>query len=43
MTASLIHLGVKDLPAALTWLENVWRQHPTYHDERMARETVIAL
>src|SRR5688500_3791808 len=36
MTASHIHLGVRDLPAALTWLENVWQLHPTYRDERMA-------
>lgn len=36
MTPSHVHLGVKDLPSALTWLEHVWQLHPTYRDERMA-------
>jgi predicted enzyme related to lactoylglutathione lyase len=36
MKASHIHLGVKDLPAALNWLETVWQITPTYRDERLA-------
>lgn len=36
MKASHIHLGVKDLPAALTWLDQVWQLKPTYRNERLA-------
>ena len=36
MVASHIHLGVKDLPAAVNWLGKVWQLQPTYRDERMA-------
>ena len=36
MIASHIHLGVKDLAAAVTWLERVWTLQPTYRVERMA-------
>ena len=31
-----IHLGVKDVPSALAWFENVFQWKPTYQDERMA-------
>lgn len=36
MKGSHVHLGVKDLPAALKWLDNVWQLRPTYQDARMA-------
>jgi len=36
MKGSHIHLGVKDLPAALQWLDKVWLLRPTFHNERMA-------
>ena len=41
MTVKLnhIHLGVRDLPAALDWLERVWQLKPEFQNERMA--TVI--
>ena len=36
MKGSHVHLGVKDLPAALQWLDKVWQLRPTFQDERMA-------
>jgi catechol 2,3-dioxygenase-like lactoylglutathione lyase family enzyme len=36
MKGSHIHLGVKDLPKALEWLDKVWQLRATYRDERMA-------
>ena len=36
MHGSHVHLAVRDLPAALLWLEKVWQLHPTYQDARMA-------
>jgi hypothetical protein len=36
MKGTHIHLGVKDLPAALQWLDRVWHLRPTFQDERMA-------
>lgn len=36
MKGSHLHLSVKDLPAALRWLNDVWRLEPTFHNERMA-------
>jgi predicted enzyme related to lactoylglutathione lyase len=36
MKGSHVHLAVKDLPAALRWLDTVWQVRPTYQDERMA-------
>jgi catechol 2,3-dioxygenase-like lactoylglutathione lyase family enzyme len=31
-----IHLGVKDLPAALAWFERVFQWKPVFRNERMA-------
>jgi catechol 2,3-dioxygenase-like lactoylglutathione lyase family enzyme len=31
-----IHLGVRDLPAALAWLEQTWELKPDSQNERMA-------
>ena len=36
MKASHVHLGVKDLGAALEWLDRVWSVRPTFQNERMA-------
>lgn len=36
LRGSHVHLGVKDLPAALQWLERVWELRPTFQDDRMA-------
>lgn len=36
MKGSHVHLGVKDLPAALQWLDRVWQLRPTFQNERMA-------
>jgi predicted enzyme related to lactoylglutathione lyase len=36
MIGSHVHLGVKDLPAAVQWLDKVWQLRPTFQDERMA-------
>lgn len=36
MKGSHVHLGVKDLPAALQWLDKVWQLRPTFQDARMA-------
>ena len=36
MLASHLHLGVKDLAAAVGWLDKVWTLKPTYRDDRMA-------
>ena len=36
MNGSHVHLGVKDLPAALLWLDKVWQLRPTFQNERMA-------
>jgi len=36
MRGSHVHLGVKDLPAALQWLDKVWQLRPTFQNERMA-------
>jgi predicted enzyme related to lactoylglutathione lyase len=36
MNGSHVHLGVKNLPLALQWLEKVWQLRPTFQDERMA-------
>jgi catechol 2,3-dioxygenase-like lactoylglutathione lyase family enzyme len=31
-----IHLGVRDLQAALDWLEHVWQLKPEFQNDRMA-------
>jgi predicted enzyme related to lactoylglutathione lyase len=31
-----VHLGVRDLPGALQWLDTVWQLRPTFQNERMA-------
>ena len=36
MKGSHVHLGVKDLRAALQWLDTVWQLRPTFQNERMA-------
>lgn len=36
MNVSHVHAGVKDLSAALSWLELVWEVSPTFQNERMA-------
>jgi predicted enzyme related to lactoylglutathione lyase len=36
MNGSHVHLGVKDLPAALQWIDRVWDVRPTFHNVRMA-------
>jgi hypothetical protein len=36
MRGSHVHLGVKDLPAALQWLDQVWQLQSTFQDDRMA-------
>lgn len=36
MRGSHVHLGVKDLQAALQWLDRVWQLRPTFQNERMA-------
>jgi hypothetical protein len=36
MKGSHVHLGVKDLPAALQWLDKVWQLQPTFQNEHMA-------
>ncbi len=36
MKLSHVHLGVKDLQAALQWLDTVWQLQPTFLNERMA-------
>ena len=36
MNGSHVHLGVKDLPEALQWLEKVWQLRPIFQNERMA-------
>ena len=39
MNGSHVHLGVKDLPAAVRWLDRVWQVQPTYQDQRLASVT----
>jgi predicted enzyme related to lactoylglutathione lyase len=36
MKVSHIHCGVRDLPAAARWFEQVWQVAPVFHNERMA-------
>lgn len=36
MTGSHVHLGVKDLAAAVRWLDTVWHVQPTFQNERLA-------
>jgi catechol 2,3-dioxygenase-like lactoylglutathione lyase family enzyme len=36
MTLNHIHLGVRDLPAALAWLDRVWQLKPQFQNEWMA-------
>lgn len=36
MNISHVHVGVRDLPAALAWLDRVWEVRPTFQNERMA-------
>ncbi len=36
MKLNHIHLGVRDLPAALTWLHRIWQVDPRFQNERMA-------
>lgn len=36
MTLNHIHLSVRDLSAALAWLEKVWQLKPDFQNERMA-------
>jgi len=31
-----IHVGVRDLAAALDWLDRVWKLKPQFHNDRMA-------
>ncbi len=36
MKGSHVHFGVRDLPAALHWLETVWDLKPTFRNDKMA-------
>ena len=36
MRLNHIHFAVRDLPAAIAWLEQVWDVRPTFRNERMA-------
>ena len=36
MNVSHVHVGVKDLSTALSWLDRVWEARPTFQNERMA-------
>lgn len=36
MKGSHVHLGIKDLPGAIEWLDKVWQVRPTFQNERMA-------
>lgn len=36
MNMSHVHLGVKDLPAAVQWIERVLQVRPTFHNDFMA-------
>jgi catechol 2,3-dioxygenase-like lactoylglutathione lyase family enzyme len=36
MKANHVHLGVRDLPGALAWLERVWGLEPVFQIPRMA-------
>lgn len=36
MKLNHIHLGVRDLPAAIGWLDQVWDVRPTFRNEHMA-------
>jgi len=36
MRLNHIHFAVRDLPAAIAWLEQVWDARPTFRNERMA-------
>jgi predicted enzyme related to lactoylglutathione lyase len=36
MRGSHVHLGVKDLAAALEWLDRIWQVRSTFRNERMA-------
>jgi hypothetical protein len=36
MKVSHVHLGVRDLAAAVQWLEKVWALKPTFRNEQMA-------
>ena len=36
MKLNHIHLGVRDLPTALHWLDTVWQLKPQFRNERMA-------
>jgi catechol 2,3-dioxygenase-like lactoylglutathione lyase family enzyme len=36
MRLNHIHFAVRDLPAAIVWLDQVWDVRPTFKNERMA-------
>ena len=36
MKANHVHVGIRDLPAALVWLEQVWDLKPLFQIHRMA-------
>ena len=36
MRLNHIHFAVRDLPAAIVWLDQVWDVRPTFRNERMA-------
>jgi catechol 2,3-dioxygenase-like lactoylglutathione lyase family enzyme len=36
MNLNHIHLGVRDLPASLDWLDRVWQLKPQFQNDRMA-------
>ncbi len=36
MRLNHIHFAVRDLPAAVAWLEQIWDVRPTFRNERMA-------
>ena len=36
MTLNHVHLQVRDLKAAIDWLETIWQVHPGFRNERMA-------
>ena len=40
MKANHVHVGVRDLPAAVGWLERVWELKPVFQIPRMAIFTV---
>jgi len=36
MTLNHVHVGVRDLPGALEWVERIWQVRPAFQNERIA-------